>query len=98
MDFPSIFSIIHHMKLLNTNKLTEFLNIATHPKRSNKSTAPVERSDGVGYVGKLYVDFFTLSGQDLSGDGATCGRRSAIDTVCTRLARPVQAGTRGGTT
>ena len=28
------------MKLLNTNKLTEFLDIAKHPNRSNKSTAP----------------------------------------------------------
>ena len=34
------------MKLLNTNKLTEFLNIATHPERSNKSTAQAGRSDG----------------------------------------------------
>ena len=32
------------MKLLNTNKLTESLNVATHPKRSNKSTAQAERS------------------------------------------------------
>ena len=32
------------MKLLNINKLTEFLISATHPKRSKKSPAPAERS------------------------------------------------------
>ena len=32
------------------------------------------------------------SGRDLSSDGATCGRRSVIDTVCTRISRPVQVG------